>query len=360
MINDLIAGQFGHVALHKEIRSRLISVKEFGAVGDGVTDDRATIQSAIDAASNHSTIYFPHGYYFIEGEGTELLLIDKPLRIKGETTATTLLVGADVGSSTDIIRVDISGTVRNLSFERFTIIPQSGTPGKNGINIDVSDEGQQIAELLISRVHIYSLGGNAIYLTNPTAINAFYHSWIEKCVLYKGINLQRCGDSVSICDNIITGSGIGINVSVQYGGVSQLLISHNNITCKSGAIRLESGDQTKIVYNQIEVPVGWDTSIGNDALIDIDGNDGSQLIMAEIVSNNINGNCQKVIKPTNLIRVNYATDLVIRDNNLQKGEGASILVTSNAIDTRIDHNHWGNAEIAPSIEDLGTNTWTLP
>mgnify|MGYP002562061411 FL=1 len=40
-------------------------VKNFGAVGDGVTDDTRAIQSALDYAVDHGggTVYFPNGLY---------------------------------------------------------------------------------------------------------------------------------------------------------------------------------------------------------------------------------------------------------------------------------------------------------
>ena len=46
------------------IYSGMISVKEFGAVGDNSTDDTAAIQAAIDyGVANNTTVYFPPGSY---------------------------------------------------------------------------------------------------------------------------------------------------------------------------------------------------------------------------------------------------------------------------------------------------------
>ena len=41
------------------IDGTVINVKDFGAVGDGVADDTASLQAALDSGS--PTIYFPQG-----------------------------------------------------------------------------------------------------------------------------------------------------------------------------------------------------------------------------------------------------------------------------------------------------------
>jgi len=68
-----------------------ISVKDFGAVGDGVADDTAAIQAALDSlTSNGGTIYMPAGNYLIS---STLLL----------TKEGTTLLGAGSGSNNIII-----------------------------------------------------------------------------------------------------------------------------------------------------------------------------------------------------------------------------------------------------------------
>lgn len=81
----------------------IVSVKDFGAIGDGVADDTAAIQRAMDrvygTAQNvlltyhHRTIYFPAGQYRI----TSTLSVPPTTKLQGEGKRTTIITGSFAG-----------------------------------------------------------------------------------------------------------------------------------------------------------------------------------------------------------------------------------------------------------------------
>lgn len=71
---DLTFTADGADAVQRTVASKLqdsVSVKDFGAAGDGSTDDTTTIQSAINAArTSGAAVYFPPGEYVVAGQLT--------------------------------------------------------------------------------------------------------------------------------------------------------------------------------------------------------------------------------------------------------------------------------------------------
>lgn len=113
--------------------SSLINVKDYGATGNGTTDDGPAIQAAITAAPDGATIYFPRGIYRVatgswthpvDGAKVGIHNAGKRLSFRGDGGGSILRAGAagvDVltyaGTDTpDYLRAQIS-EIRDLKFD---------------------------------------------------------------------------------------------------------------------------------------------------------------------------------------------------------------------------------------------------
>ena len=96
----------------------IVSVKEprFGAIGDGVADDTAAIQAAIDSGAQH--IFFPKGNYSVSD--TILLYNKNEVVLEGEGTTTYIQWAAADDATKDIIKLQNSSycSVRKLQITR--------------------------------------------------------------------------------------------------------------------------------------------------------------------------------------------------------------------------------------------------
>ena len=92
--------QAGTGATARTVDSKLkdvVSVKDFGAVGDGTTNDTAAIQAAIVYAdSTNNTLYFPPGNYIT----TVALRLNGGITVKGSGLATTTITRTNLTSET--------------------------------------------------------------------------------------------------------------------------------------------------------------------------------------------------------------------------------------------------------------------
>jgi hypothetical protein len=96
--------------------AQIVSVKDFGAIGDGVADDTAAIQDALDA---HNVIYVPNGTYLCGA-----LTFNSQNVLKGESRSGSVLTYT--GSTTFITGgVDLA----RVGFENLTINESSNPTG---------------------------------------------------------------------------------------------------------------------------------------------------------------------------------------------------------------------------------------
>lgn len=108
--------------------TQVFNVHDFGARGDGITDDTKAIQSALDAAeTGGGTVYMPAGEYRVKGDGDAghgALLIRDNVTLTGDGMGMTVVKVVDGYSDklTGIIRtpsgqVNHDVTIRDLSID---------------------------------------------------------------------------------------------------------------------------------------------------------------------------------------------------------------------------------------------------
>lgn len=157
-INQLGFLQSGTSAASRTIESKLrdtVSVKDFGAVGDGVTDDTAAIQAAIASLTSGGTVYLPRGTYLTSSTLT--------ISVIG-----TSLVGAGSGGNARSV-TGSSGVVGQMSNQGATQI-RAGFNG--GPVIRISAQGCRVEKLAVTRTSAayaaaYNVNDIGILVTPP-------------------------------------------------------------------------------------------------------------------------------------------------------------------------------------------------
>jgi len=172
-VNDTVnftAEGVGAVArdLSEKVRES-VSVKDFGAVGDGVTDDTAAIQAAIDyLAPIGGTLFFPAGIY--KTSGGHVISSSKRVCLVGDGEAATHInhTGDNICFwfiSTDVLKAQGSG---------ITDLSVTGGSGASARFLRLSDGWGQVAK------RIYLEG----YINTAGAIELYNHIlWTEGTVL---------------------------------------------------------------------------------------------------------------------------------------------------------------------------------
>lgn len=311
----------------------VINVKDFGAKGDGVTNDTGAIQAAIDAAAGRgAAVSIPAGNYVVTNvSATEVLRVTGAVTITGAgAQSSMLLIPSYVPTTADVIHyaATTASGFKHLRLSDLGIIPVSGTPARYAVNIDTTIG--PIADMVIERLYVEQLGSGSLTNTNPVRTDGWFTSSIRDSFFVGGIAMNRAGDSVRILNNTITGNGIGIDWDAVVG-TNVGLIAGNNITSKDSAIRLRSAYRTVIRDNNIEPWSGGGYS-GNPC-INVTGS-VSDVYETRIIGNTI---LASLVTGTTAISFDRALNPWVGPNTIYAaGVGVGVSTTVNTVGLKVD------------------------
>jgi hypothetical protein len=206
-----------------------VSVKDFGAVGDGVANDTAAVQAAITAvqATNGGSVYFPTGNYKIT---SSLLITGGNISLIGLPGAKPTLTNAIVGSAVDpLLKITTVGNyivIDGLTFNG------NGLTGASG-------------------------NGNAISIINTTGSGLWPQQvMIRDCVItnHTGTGKDETNASIPAC-GIFAYLGQALHVS--------------NCTIYTNAIGVRLYQEQKVYFTHTTVDNCTNTGIYLDGCVDV-------------------------------------------------------------------------------------------
>lgn len=171
-------------------RAFLFNVKDYGAVGNGSTDDTSAIQAAISAATTNGggTVFLPAATYLVSS-----LTLASRVTLRGDATnATTLTTTAGTG---DVLAYSGSAGLVNVTVEDL-LLSGPGTGTGNGVNVqNVGGAGNPNAYLTFNRVRAAGFGGSAFQVA-CAIVSTFDTCVAQSCGV--GFYLLAGGTSMSL------------------------------------------------------------------------------------------------------------------------------------------------------------------
>lgn len=358
LISDPIAGPQTHASLRA--RAPVVNVRDYGAKGDAATDDTVAIRAALAATPAGGTLLFPRGYYKVTQQGADsyILRLTQAKRLVGQGSGSVIMLSNTIPATTDVFLVQPTPGSNSAGYgiAGLHVAAEGSALGvaRHAIHLDLTLETARVSNSVFSDNILGPTGGRSFKLTNPVNTDGFFTSRISGNLIWSGVEMERCGDSVNILQNVMAGWN-SLDVSL-VDGSNTLVIAYNNITCRGG-IRIRSGHNIKIAYNNIEAGYA-DATGSNSALLDIDGSEVTEswgLLAVEVHGNNFT---YRTTAPDgiNAIRINKARSAVIDGNHLAHKASSHVVITSLASETILGYNLYSSVDPAGIIVDDGSRT----
>lgn len=236
------------------------NVKEsrFGALGNGIRDDTASFQEALDTIGDAGGgfIFIPRGQYRV----SQLIISDDNIGIVGET-------GAELLSSATSEAFRVQGDVSNIYFAHFTITGTYANTDSKGITLAGA------TDVLIEHMLIRDCGDAGIYAADTYTVQR---------LTVRDNFIDHCGDF-----------GVVLNSDATPGLVSDVVVSGNHLTNFASTTYPAHGVYYKGVYRGV---------ISDNVIRDCLGANASAIIAWE--------SCQDVTIKDNVCEGNFGGILI--------------------------------------------------
>jgi hypothetical protein len=153
--NDVSYIEGGTGSVYRSVTSKLqesISVKDFGAVGDGAVDDTAAIQAGLAYLSNGGTLYFPQGEYLCSTQ----LTLNSNISLIGVGRTNT---GTQYGTTIKFTNASSCGIITALAggYNHISDMTLVGTGAASGTGLYVVRSAFSVFERLFIREFQYGI-----------------------------------------------------------------------------------------------------------------------------------------------------------------------------------------------------------
>lgn len=243
-----------------------VNVKRFGAVGNGIADDTAAIQAAINL-NPASVVLIPAGTYKI----TAPLILRDGITLRGEGRGATVL------TKTDFNGACISGTdVDQVSLEDFTINGPGQWVGTGNKGIVIAVASQELCTTIsLSRITVTGCNDICVYMGTCSFVT--YDNVRCRDYGYCGIYIDGGdGHSLQACSTRMGLIGYLINRAAGYGPTTATLTAcyaeqHGQGIVFQGAVACAA------IGCGVEAAINYDATYNGTNWI-IDGGDNVSLI----------------------------------------------------------------------------------
>lgn len=297
-----------------------VNVKDFGAKGDGVTDDTQAIQNAFNfAINNNKKVYIPAGTYII----SQTLYADKTgFTILGDNESTTIIKATDTFTGTYLLDMGndtisrYSNTIKGIFFDGNNI------PNIIGVRWHRINNKGRIEKCRFENFYI-AIQFDTLALDNTITDNRFAKN------TYNIKIISTAGNGTVITTNYFNGGGIWLNEAMNG-------IFINNNSFDSNAYIYTDG--TTAIRNCIISNNRFETTLTTNPSLDIG------FVQRLIITNNAftgNGITNYAIN----LRSSFSENIIIENNTFEKY--VQSYINSASVTIYVFNNHDDNSVSTP-------------